>query len=99
MNEMAQIRLRRAHLLARAAAERRNVSARLALWEAPLAVADKSVAAARYLRRHPAIVVAAVALLVLLKPRRAIAWTRRALVAWRTWRWISDSLRQRASSS
>lgn len=99
MNEMLQIQVQRAHLLARAAAERRNVSARLALWEAPLGVADRSVAAARYLRRHPSIVVAAVALLVLLKPRRAIAWARRAFVAWRTWRWISDRLRQRASSS
>lgn len=99
MNEMVQIQVRRAHLLARAAAQRRDLSERLAAWKAPLAVADGSIAAARYLRRHPSIVAAAVALLVLLKPRRAIIWARRGFVLWRTWRWVSASLRQRMSIS
>jgi len=99
MNEMLRIQVRRAHLLARSEAERRDLSARVASWQAPFALADRSIAAARYLRRHPLIVAAAVALLVLLKPRRAIVWARRGFFLWRTWRWVSAGLRQRASIS
>jgi len=95
MNEMMQIRLRRARLIERSEAQRRDLSAQLELWQAPLALADRSIAAGRYLRRHPSIVAAAVALLVLLKPGRAFAWARRGFVLWRTWRWVSGILRQR----
>jgi hypothetical protein len=59
----------------------------------PLALADKGFAAARYLRRNPQWIVAAIVLLVVLRPRRALSWVRNGLIAWRAWRWISQSLR------
>lgn len=93
MNRLTQIRANRAQLLARAAVERERLSVQLQAWEAPLALADKCFAAARYVRRHPQWIVAAVVLLAVLRPRRALSWARNGLIAWRAWRWISQSLR------
>jgi len=90
---MSEIRARRAHLLARAAVERERISVQLRAWEAPLAVADKAYAAARYVRRHPQWLVGLAVVLAILRPRRALAWARNGLIAWRTWRWMSNALR------
>ena len=92
MNQVDEIRARRAELLARAAVERERISVQLRLWEAPLALVDSSVAAARYLRRHPQWLIAAAVVLAVLRPRRALAWARNGLIAWRAWRWVSNSL-------
>ncbi len=93
MNRLTQIRANRAQLLARAAVERERLSVQLQAWEAPLALVDKGFAALRTLRRHPQWIVAAVVLLAVLRPRRALSWARNGLIAWRAWRWISQSLR------
>ncbi len=93
MNSLTEIRARRAHLMARAAVERERICVELHAWEAPLALADKGYAAARYVRQHPQWIVAAVVLLVVLRPRRALSWARNGLLAWRAWRWIAQSLR------
>ena len=93
MNPLTEIRARRAHLMARAAVERERISVQLHAWEAPLVLVDKSIAAARYVRRNPQWIVAAVVLLVVLRPRRALSLARNGLIAWRAWRWISQSLR------
>lgn len=48
---------------------------------------------ASYLRSHPLVVVAAVAALVVFKPRRVWVWSRRVFSVWRRWRrmqrWVS----------
>ena len=93
MNPLTEIRARRAHLMARAAVERERIFVQLHAWEAPLALADKGYAAARYVRRNPQWIVAAAVLLAVLRPRRALSWARNGLIAWRAWRWISASLR------
>ena len=93
MNTLTEIRARRAHLMARAAVERERFSVQLQAWETPLALVDRSFAAARYIGRHPQWIVAAVVLFAVLRPRRALAWARNGLIAWRAWRWISQSLR------
>jgi hypothetical protein len=93
MSQVNDIRARRAQLLARAAVERERISVQLRAWEAPLAIADKAYAAARLVRRHPQWLVGAAVVLAILRPRRALAWARNGLVAWRTWRWLSTSLR------
>jgi len=93
MNRLSQIRAKRARLLARAAVERERVAVQMRAWEAPLAFADKGLRAVRYVRRHPEWILAAAALLVVLRPRRAIAWARRGIAVWRTWRWMSASMR------
>jgi len=93
MNRMSDIRARRAQLLARGAVERERLSVQLQAWETPLALADRALSAARYVRRHPQLLIAAAVVLAVLRPRRAFAWARRGFVAWRAWRWASASLR------
>jgi YqjK-like protein len=99
MNGSAEFRDKRARLMARAAVERERLSTQLQACEAPLALVDKGIAAARYIRQHPQWLVTAVVLLVVLRPRRALAWARNGLIAWRAWRWISQSLRGLAGSA
>ena len=93
MNRLAEFRDKRARMVARAAVERERLLMQLQACEAPLALADKGFAAARYLRQNPQWIVAAIVLLVVLRPRRALSWARNGLIAWRAWRWISQSLR------
>jgi YqjK-like protein len=89
---LAQIHARRERLLAKAAAQRDEVALLLAPWQAPLAVADRGVAVATYLRAHPSIVLVAVAALVVLSPKRAFRWARRAFSVWRGYRWAVGAL-------
>lgn len=92
MTPVDRIRAERAQLLARAAVDRERVSAQLRAWEAPLAVLDRGVAAARYVRQHPQWIVTMAVVLAVLRPRRAVAWARNGLIVWRAWRWLSRSL-------
>jgi len=89
---LAQIHARRERLLVKAAAQREEVALLLEPWHAPLAVADKGVAVAAYVREHPSIVVVAVAALVVLSPKRALRWARRAFAVWRGYRWAVKAL-------
>jgi hypothetical protein len=94
MNQVSEIRAKRAQLLARAAVQRERLSVQLQPWETPLALVDKGIAAVRYVRRNPQWIVAAVLLFAVLRPRRAIALARNGLIAWRAWRWVAASLRR-----
>ncbi len=96
MSKTAELRDKRARLVARAVLERERFSAQLDAWRAPLALADKGIAAGRYLRRHPQWLVAIAVVIALIRPRRAFAWARRGFVVWRTWRWISAEARDLA---
>jgi hypothetical protein len=89
---LAQIHARREHLLVTAAAQREELALLLEPWRAPLAVADRAVAVVAYVRAHPSIVLVAVAALVVLSPRRAFRWARRAFGVWRGYRWAVRAL-------
>ena len=89
MNQPGEIRAERARLLARAEVERERVAAQLRAWEAPLALVDRGVAAARCVRRHPEWALGAAIVLGVLRPRRALAWARNGLIAWRAFRSVS----------
>lgn len=91
---LAQVRARRERLVAKAAAQREEMALLLTPWQAPLAVADRGVTVAAYLRAHPAIVIVAVAALVVLAPKRAFRLARRAFAVWRGYRWAAKALHQ-----
>jgi hypothetical protein len=57
--------------------------------------ADSVVEGARWLRRHPELVVAAGVALVVIRPKRAWRWARRALIGWQAWRKLSNFLERR----
>jgi len=94
---LAQIRLRRERLIARAAVERDGIALLASRLRAPLALADRGVLAVQYVRMHPGIVVLAVAAFVVLSPRRALRWARRGVYLWRGYRWALQLLGPRAS--
>ena len=77
---------RRAVLVAQAAEQRAALAAAFEPWRAPIAVVDRGVEAVRFLKRYPAILAAAAAVVAILKPRRAWQWGQRAFVVWRAWR-------------
>lgn len=85
---LAQLAFRKETLVARAALQRDQIENALRPWRQPLAVADKAVEAYGFLKRHPAIVAALVAALVIWQPRRLLRWTARGWVAWRASRGI-----------
>lgn len=91
---LAQVRVRREKLLAKAAAQRDEMALLLEPWQGPLALADRGVTVAAYLRGHPSIVVLAVAALVVLAPKRAFRWARRAFAVWRGYRWAAKALHE-----
>lgn len=92
------IALRRGRLLERIAAQRAALAGQLQPVSAALHATDRAVAgvqgATAYLKAHPRGVAAALALLVVLKPRRVWRWAKRGFVVWRAWR----ALRQRATA-
>ena len=87
--------VRRGQLIERIATQRAALATHSRPLRQALETTDRALAATRsgadYLRQHPAYVAAAVALLVVVKPRRAWRWAKRGFVAWRLW----QSLRQR----
>jgi hypothetical protein len=93
-SRLAEIRARRERLVAKAGAQREEVALLLAPWRGPLHMADRGLAAAEYIRAHPGIVVVAAAALVILSPRRAFRWARRAYAVWRGYRWTVKALNQ-----
>lgn len=83
MNErLSAIMQRRGELLARIAAQREQIAETGARWQAPLALADQALAAARFLRARPAIVAAA-AVLIVVRRRGFMGLLRNG---WRLWK-------------
>ncbi|NTV97387.1 MAG: hypothetical protein HGA75_18575 [Thiobacillus sp.] len=74
---------RRDRLVARAAAQRAALGQAVEPWRQPLAHLDQGLAALRYIRRHPALIVAGVALFAVFRSARIVTGLRRAWVAWR----------------
>ncbi|MBK1680321.1 YqjK-like family protein [Rhodocyclus tenuis] len=97
MNDrLIDIGVRRGRLLERIASQRAAIGSDLAPVRDALRATDRAVvllrSAADTLRRHPAMVLAGVAIFIALKPRRLWRWGRRAFVVWRSWRFLRQRL-------
>ncbi len=77
---------RRAQLQQRAQAERESVAVLVVWADGALAWVDKGRRMLQELGRRPLIIVAAVALLVALRPRRALKWLASGWSLWRLYR-------------
>ncbi|MDO8464837.1 MAG: YqjK family protein [Gallionella sp.] len=86
--QMLAVMQRRGELLARIATQREQVAVASMHWQAPLAFADKGLAAVRFLRSNPVLVAAAVALLVI--RRRGVAGMLTA--GWRVWKLYKSAI-------
>lgn len=93
----------RARLSARAQAERDHLVVLLAPVDGAAAVAASVFQAARRAieeaRRHPLLLIAGVALLVALRPRRALSWLARGWSLWRLYRGASGVWQRFAESA
>jgi hypothetical protein len=81
--KLIELAEQRAVLVARAAAQRAELSQALASWRGPLAVADRGWAAVRYLRSNPMLLGGVAAFLVGIRPWRLLKWLP---PGWLTWR-------------
>ena len=83
MNEkLARLAERRERLIAQAAAQRMALAQNIEPWRKPLARVDQGLAALRYIKRHPAWIVGAAALLAALRPGRVGKWLQLGWVTW-----------------
>jgi hypothetical protein len=81
--KLIELAERRATLVARAKAQRADLSQALAPWSSPLGVIDQGMAAIRYLKRYPVVVAGVVTLLVVFRPGRLIKWLPPGWLMWR----------------
>lgn len=87
-DQHAEIEARRARLLARSHTLRYRLGHQSQALQRPLAVADQARNGFAWLKAHPEWLVALVAVPVLLRPRRALAWTLKLWWGWRLLRRI-----------
>ena len=79
-------RLRLEQLLIRSTALRLQLAQQAQVLAAPLAIADSLRNSLHWLRQHPEWPLGSLALLALLRPRRAWRWASRVWWGWRLWR-------------
>ena len=87
-NQMLRVMQRRGELLARIAAQRGQVAEVGARWQTPLALADRGLAAVRFLRSHP-VLVAGVAALLVIRRRGVTGLARSGWRAWKVYRYFA----------
>lgn len=80
--KLAQLADRRRQLVAQAAFQRAALAQDVVPWRARLALVDQGVAAIRYLRSRPFLILGAALLFVAVRPRGAGKWLRRGWLAW-----------------
>jgi uncharacterized protein YjiS (DUF1127 family) len=94
--QLIDLGIRRGRLIERIASQRALLGQQLQPVRNVLAATDRGVAGVRagieFLRQHPGLIVVAVALLAILKPRRTWRWAQRGFIAWRTWRAARNQL-------
>lgn len=93
---LIELHHQRGRLVERIASQRRALTQQLVPLQKTFNVTDRVSRLVQsgkaLMQRYPLWVVAAVAAVVLLKPRTLWRWTQRSLLAWRTWRSISRLL-------
>lgn len=79
-----ELLVRHQRLRARSAELRSTFSDQVQVFKRPLGLADKGVLGLQWLYRRPQWSLAAILILIVMKPRRAIAWGGRLWWVWKT---------------
>ena len=95
MKSVESILIERAELISRAAVQRERLASQLRILEGPVAVVERAVEGAHWLRAHPHVVLLGVALAFALAPSRMIRIARRSFILWRSWGWVFSLLREK----
>ncbi len=93
MNDKAlALAMRHGALRARIDEQRRLLQQQVAPLEALMARGDAAVQGIGWLKQHPGAIVAAVAALVVIRPKAAWRWAKRGVFVWRGWQAVRNSL-------
>ncbi len=92
MDKLEDILSRKARLVERIGHQRQRLAADVLALQPVFSIADRGIALAGTVHRHPGWVAAGAGIVLALRPRRAFSLLRRGLVAWRTWKWARTSL-------
>lgn len=93
MNDKAlTLAMRHGALKARISEQRRTLAGHTLPLEAALARGDAALQGVNWLKHHPAAIAAAVAAVVIVRPKAAWRWAKRGLFVWRGWQLIRNNL-------
>lgn len=94
MNQQRLLELaeRRGELTAHIAMQRAAIAAHAGPVARLLGTADRAIEGTHWLKRHPQVVLAFVAGLAVVRPRRAWRWAKRAFFLWRSWKTLRTHL-------
>jgi len=93
MNErLLQLAARQGLLKARIEAQRLSLAEQTEPLETALARGDTVLQGVDWLKYHPVAIAAAVAAVVVARPRKAWRWAKRGFFVWRSWQGIRDLL-------
>ena len=87
-----ELATRRGELTAHIAMQRATLAGHMRPAARLLGVADHAVDGAHWLKRHPQVIAAFIVGLVVVRPRRAWRWARRAFFLWRGWKVLRSQL-------
>jgi hypothetical protein len=87
-----ELATRRGELTAHIAMQRATLAGHMQPAARLLGVADHAVDGAHWLKRHPQVIAAFIVGLVVVRPRRAWRWARRAFFLWRGWKVLRSQL-------
>jgi hypothetical protein len=93
VKQLDAILARRAQLVSEADTQRRALVEELTVCRSVIAVVDRGIAWAGWLRARPYLVVALVTAIAVLKPRFALAWSARILTLWRAGRFLYEAVK------
>jgi hypothetical protein len=91
-DRLLQIRLRRERLIAKAAAQRESLAHDVDALSPVIGVVDRGIAGAMWLREHPAVLLVAGGVMLVLRPRRTLRWSFRAFSLWQGYRQLTARL-------
>lgn len=93
MNEKAlALAMRHGALKARIEEQRRTLARHAAPLEAALGRGDAALQGVNWLKHHPAAIAAAVAAVVIFRPKAAWRWAKRGFFVWRGWQALRNKL-------
>jgi hypothetical protein len=92
MDDLNEIARRKERLIARCEAQRGIIAEVFRDLRQPIAVVDRALSVAGFLRAHPVVVAAAVAGLIVFRRRSFLGLLTRGLAAWRMWRAVAPWL-------
>lgn len=95
-SDLIELARRKERLIARSEQQRIEISVACLRLRTPLSVADRGIAIARYLKAHPLVLAAGVAVAAIAGRHNLLRWAGRGLFLWRAWRSVSAWARKSA---